>query len=141
MRFYDETLFGDGRAMAENKAADLRSHLGEDAEIRFRTMHNRERQNEHGEYYAYGDLASMWQGMDYDVNNVMTLAHGAGRCQPLAEGKRVHREVESEGSLMQSSAPRNTNNIRHVRGVSLLYKTKPNKRHGREMCKCCGDME
>ena len=59
---------------------------------------------------------------------------GAGRCQPLAEGKGVHREVESEGSLMQSSAPRNTNNIRHVSGVSLLYKTKPNKRHGREMC-------
>ena len=37
----------------------------------------------------------------------------AGRCQALAKGKGVHREVESEGSLQQSSAPRNTNIIRH----------------------------
>jgi len=66
---------------------------------------------------------------------------GAGRCQPLAEGKGVHGDVESEGSRMQSSAPRNTNNIRHVSGVSLRFKTKPDKRHGREACKCCGDME
>jgi len=35
--------------------------------------------------------------------------------QPLAEGKGVHREVESEGSWRQSSAPRNTNHIRHIR--------------------------
>ena len=35
--------------------------------------------------------------------------------QPLAEGKGVHREVESEGSRRQASAPRNTNHIRHIR--------------------------
>ena len=66
---------------------------------------------------------------------------GAGRCQPLAEGKGVFREEESEGSRKQSSAPRNTNNIRHTSGMSLLDKAKSNKRHGREVCKCCGDME
>ena len=33
--------------------------------------------------------------------------------QPLAEGKGVHREMESEGSRKQNSAPRNTNRIRH----------------------------
>ena len=55
---------------------------------------------------------------------------GAGRCQPLAEGKGVHREVESEGSRMQNSAPRNTNIIRHKRGMSLHDKAKSNKRHG-----------
>jgi len=32
--------------------------------------------------------------------------------QPLAKGKGVHREVESEGSRRQSSDPRNTNSIR-----------------------------
>jgi len=32
--------------------------------------------------------------------------------QPLAQGKGVHREVESEGSRRQSSDPRNTNLIR-----------------------------
>jgi len=31
--------------------------------------------------------------------------------QPLAKGKGVHREVESEGSSRQSPAPRNTNRI------------------------------
>jgi len=35
--------------------------------------------------------------------------------QPLAEDKGVHREVESEGSWKQNSAPRNTNHIRHNR--------------------------
>ena len=34
--------------------------------------------------------------------------------QPLAYGKGVHCEVESEGSLRQSSGPRNTNIIRHI---------------------------
>ena len=40
---------------------------------------------------------------------------GVHNRQPLAKGKGVHREVESEGSLMQSPAPRNTNHIRHNR--------------------------
>jgi len=57
---------------------------------------------------------------------------GAGRCQPLAKGKGVRREAESEGSQRQSSAPRNTNNIRHKRGMSLHNKAKSNKRHGHE---------
>jgi len=64
----------------------------------------------------------------------------AGCCQALAEGKGVFREEESDGSRMQSSAPRNTNNIRHVSGVSLHNKTKPNIRHGRKACKWCGDI-
>ena len=34
--------------------------------------------------------------------------------QPLAKGKDVHREVESEGSRRQNPAPRNTNRIRHI---------------------------
>lgn len=40
---------------------------------------------------------------------------GAGSSQPLAQGKGVHRELESEGSRRQSSEPRNTNDIRHIR--------------------------
>ncbi|MDR3194020.1 MAG: hypothetical protein LBT76_01845, partial [Tannerella sp.] len=34
--------------------------------------------------------------------------------QPLAQGKGVHREVESEGSRRQSPESRYTNNIRHI---------------------------
>jgi len=55
---------------------------------------------------------------------------GAGRCQPLAKGKGVRGDAESEGSHRQSSAPRNTNIIRHKRGMSLHNKAKSNKRHG-----------
>ncbi|MBE0652493.1 MAG: hypothetical protein IH594_01765 [Bacteroidales bacterium] len=40
---------------------------------------------------------------------------GVRNRQPLATGKGVHREVESEGSLRQSHALRNTNHIRHIR--------------------------
>ncbi len=39
---------------------------------------------------------------------------GVCSCQPLADGKGVLYEVESEGSLMQNSDLRNTNNIRHI---------------------------
>jgi len=38
---------------------------------------------------------------------------GVGSNQPLAEGKGVYCEVESEGSRMQSFGLSNTNNIRH----------------------------
>lgn len=38
---------------------------------------------------------------------------GVGSYQPLAKGKGVHCEVESEGSRRQSPEPRNTNCIRH----------------------------
>ena len=37
---------------------------------------------------------------------------GGWRPQPLAEGKGVHREVESEGSRRQNPGPRYTNHIR-----------------------------
>jgi len=40
---------------------------------------------------------------------------GVRNRQPLATGKGVHRELESEGSLRQSHAPRDTNHIRHNR--------------------------
>jgi hypothetical protein len=40
---------------------------------------------------------------------------GVRNRQPLAKGRGVHREMESEGSLQQSSAPMNTNHIRHIR--------------------------
>lgn len=40
---------------------------------------------------------------------------GAGSCQPLAKSKGVLREEESEGSWRQSSDPRNTNHIRHLK--------------------------
>jgi RNA-directed DNA polymerase len=40
--------------------------------------------------------------------------------QPLAQGKGVHREMESEGSRRQSSGPRNTNSIAHVNYVKYL---------------------
>ncbi len=42
---------------------------------------------------------------------------GAGRCQPLAKDNGVHREVDSEGSRRQNSAPRNTNIISHTIGM------------------------
>ncbi|MDR2858774.1 MAG: hypothetical protein LBV64_00045 [Mediterranea sp.] len=40
---------------------------------------------------------------------------GVGSNQPLAQGKGVHCEEESEGSRRQSPEPRNTNDIRHIR--------------------------
>lgn len=47
---------------------------------------------------------------------------------PLAKGKGVHCEMESEGSRRQSSDPGNTNSIRHILGntyqiqlVCLVY--------------------
>ena len=50
--------------------------------------------------------------------------------QPLAEGKGVHREVESEGSRMQSPAPRNTNLIRHNRWDEAATQVKVQRLHG-----------
>lgn len=38
----------------------------------------------------------------------------------LANGKGVHREVESEGSRRQSSGPRNTNIIEGISGLDEL---------------------
>ena len=50
--------------------------------------------------------------------------------QPLAKGKGVHREVESEGSLRQISAPRNTNRIRHNRWDELAQQSEAQRLHG-----------
>ncbi|MGYP001562851885 len=51
--------------------------------------------------------------------------------QPLAEGKGVRHEAESEGSLRQSSAPRNTNHIRHTRRDETAKQVKVQRLHGR----------
>ena len=50
--------------------------------------------------------------------------------QPLAEGKGVHREVESEGSRRQSPAPRNTNPIRHFRWDKAAIQAEVQRLHG-----------
>ena len=56
---------------------------------------------------------------------------GACSRQPLAKGKGVHREVESEGSRRQIFAPRNTNHIRHIRRDELAKQSEIQKLHGR----------
>ena len=50
--------------------------------------------------------------------------------QPLAQGKGVHREVESEGSRRQNSDPRNTNNIRRKTWGKTAKQVKAQKLHG-----------
>jgi hypothetical protein len=50
--------------------------------------------------------------------------------QPLAEGKGVHREMESEGSRRQTSALRNTNRIRHNRWDELARQSEVLRLHG-----------
>ncbi|HAN95815.1 MAG TPA: hypothetical protein DCQ17_09625 [Firmicutes bacterium] len=58
---------------------------------------------------------------------------GAGSCQPLAKHKGVHREVESEGSVMSKVPARGTRITSGIRsGTSLHDKTKSNKLHGHE---------
>ena len=55
---------------------------------------------------------------------------GACSCQPLADGKGVHCEMESEGSLMQNSDLRNTNNIRHILWDEFALQNEVQKLHG-----------
>jgi len=55
---------------------------------------------------------------------------GVCSCQPLAKSKGVHREVESEGSWRQSSDPRNTNIIRHIRLDEFAKQNEVRKLHG-----------
>ena len=55
---------------------------------------------------------------------------GACSRQPLAQGKGVHCEVESEGSRRQTSAPRNTNHIRHIRWDELAQQSEIQRLHG-----------
>jgi hypothetical protein len=50
--------------------------------------------------------------------------------QPLAKSKGVHREVESEGSWRQKSAPRNTNLIRHIHQDEAAKQVKVQRLHG-----------
>ena len=50
--------------------------------------------------------------------------------QPLAKSKGVHCEVESEGSWRQSSGPRNTNIIRHIRSDEFAIQNEVQKLHG-----------
>ena len=50
--------------------------------------------------------------------------------QPLAEGKGVHREEESEGSHRQNSAPRNTNRIRHNRWDEIAIQIEVQRLYG-----------
>jgi len=50
--------------------------------------------------------------------------------QPLAKGKGVHCEMESEGSWRQNSAPRNTNRIRHNRWDELAKQSEVQRLHG-----------
>lgn len=50
--------------------------------------------------------------------------------QLLVEGKGVHREMESEGSRRQNSAPRNTNRIRHNRWDELAKQSEVQRLHG-----------
>lgn len=49
--------------------------------------------------------------------------------QPLAKGKGVRREVESEGSRQQNSALRNTNFIRHIRWDEAAQQAKVQRLH------------
>ncbi|MBK6996075.1 MAG: hypothetical protein IPH31_14540 [Lewinellaceae bacterium] len=54
----------------------------------------------------------------------MQVRYTLGRV--LAQGKGVHREVESEGSRRQNPGPTNRNHIQgHFARVSLQNKTKP----------------
>ena len=49
--------------------------------------------------------------------------------QPLVDSKGVHREVESEESLRQISALRNTNLIRHKRWDKITHQIKVQRLH------------
>ena len=58
--------------------------------------------------------------------------------QPLAKGKGVHREVESEGSRRQSSGPRNTNRIRHEAWDKAAEQAEVQKLHGHASVNAAG---
>jgi hypothetical protein len=58
--------------------------------------------------------------------------------QPLAKGKGVHREMESEGSLRQSPAPRNTNHIRHIRWDEIAKQIEIQRLRGRRSVDVAG---
>lgn len=59
---------------------------------------------------------------------------GACSCQTLAEGKGVYREVESEGSLKQTSDSRHTNSIRQMQWDEFAKQNEVQKLHGHSRC-------
>lgn len=63
---------------------------------------------------------------------------GVCSCQPLADGKGVHCEVESKGSLMQNSDLRNTNNIRHILWDEFAKQNEVQKLHGHKSVNVTG---
>lgn len=63
---------------------------------------------------------------------------GACSRQPLAQGKGVYREVESEGSRRQTLAPRNTNHIRHIRWDELAKQSEIQRLHGHRSVNVAG---
>ena len=63
---------------------------------------------------------------------------GVCSCQPLADGKGVHCEVESKGSLMQNSDLRNTNNIRHILWDEFAKQNEVQKLHGHKSVNVAG---
>ena len=63
---------------------------------------------------------------------------GVCSCQPLAQGKGVHREVESEGSRRQSPGPRNTNSIRHFLWDEFAIQNEIQKLHGHRSVNTAG---
>ena len=63
---------------------------------------------------------------------------GVNSRQPLATGKGVHREVESEGSLRQSPAPRNTNCIRHNRWDKTATQVEVQRLYGHRSVNAAG---
>lgn len=52
---------------------------------------------------------------------------GVDSCQPLAEGKGVRCEAESEGSIRQNPELRNTNCIRHIQQDEVAIQTEIQK--------------
>ena len=64
---------------------------------------------------------------------------GVRNRQPLVTGKGVHREVESEGSLLQSHAPRNTNHIRHNRWDEIATQIEIQRLRGHRDVNVAGD--
>ena len=58
--------------------------------------------------------------------------------QPLADGKGVHREVESEESRRQTSAPRNMNHIRHIRWDKIAKQIEVLRLHGHRSVNVAG---
>ena len=75
----------------------------------------------------------LFNGAPCMANNLTVQVRYGGilYSQPLAKSKGVHREVESEGSWRQSSDPRYTNIIRHIRWDEFALQNEIQKLHRR----------